>query len=329
MIRSTNQDLGEYDAICEPKHITKVWAVIENSLPKYWAKFVGRDIDQDPVAELAAKFGKSLKAKPKPKSTILEEIFEKAIAAYEKDAENYRRFFAPDALEEYRDDPNAFKQALARDVPVIAGTLRQRRAELKEWQIHFRSARANDLLELFSSVLDFQAEWAEEHPATTYSGLDAKGDPESFGLDPLDGDESMSLRSVVGMGIKSIVLFHLDPERLPARGRNALYGLYFLSGRGDFGLPSNSSEFLMVNDINPASDGSLIADQNYWYPYGLFSLYALRIYKWLDQQAASVKFVLDQSLRYVYVERFFESVCEEHADDLKTMRAHERFEVPG
>jgi hypothetical protein len=329
LIRSTNQDLGEYDTICEPKHIAEVWATIENSLPKYWAKFVGTDHDQDPVAELAAKFGKALKTKAKPQSTILGEVFERAIATYEKDAEKYRRFFAPEALDEYRDDPNAFKQALAKDVPVIAGTLRQRRAELKEWQMHFRSARANDLLELFSSVLDFQADWAKEHPAKTYSELETQGDPEAFGLDRLDGDDSMSLRSVIGMGIKSIVLFHLDPERLPARGRNALYGLYFLSGRVDFGLPSNSSEFLMVNDINPTPDGSIIMDQNYWYPYGLFSLYALRIYKWLDQQASSVKFVMDHSARYIYIERFFEAVCKEHTDDLKTMRAHERFEVPG
>ena len=57
--------------------------------------------------------------------------------------------------------------------------------------------------------------------------------------------------------IKSIVLYHLDPERLPPRGRYGLYGLYFLSDRDHFG-PSKSSEFLTVNDLNPVSDGSII-----------------------------------------------------------------------
>ncbi len=84
----------------------------------------------------------------------------------------------------------------------------------------------------------------------------------------------------------------------------------------------------MVNDINLASDGSMIMDQNYWYPYGLFSLYALRTYRWIDKRTSSIGLTLDRSLRYVYVERFFEAVCAQHTADLKTMRAQERFEVP-
>jgi hypothetical protein len=85
----------------------------------------------------------------------------------------------------------------------------------------------------------------------------------------------------------------------------------------------------MINDINLASDGSMIMNQNYWYPYDLFSLYALRIYKWIDGQAAKADFKLDRTVRYVYVERFFEAVCGQHTADLKTMRAQERFEIPG
>jgi hypothetical protein len=208
-------------------------------------------------------------------------------------------------------------------VPVIANTLRQRRAELKEWQYHFRTARAKDLLEVFSNVLDFVAEWSEAHPVDRYAELN---EVYGFGLHPLDDDETMYIVNVIGMGIKSIVLYHLDPQRLPPRGRYALYGLYFLSDRDHFNLPSKSSEFLMINDIVPASDGSIIMDQNYWYPYGLFSLYALRVFRWIDQRASNAGFALDPTLRYVYGERFFEAVCAQHSDDLKTMRAHERFE---
>ena len=138
----------------------------------------------------------------------------------------------------------------------------------------------------------------------------------------------MSIVNVVGMGIKSIILYHLDPERLPARGRNGLYGLFFLSGRQHFKLPSDSSEFLMINDLNPASDGSIIMDQNYWYPYSVFSVYALRVFRWIAERAQKTHVTVDPSVRYVYVERFFSAVCDQHSDDLKTMRAHERFEVP-
>ena len=210
-------------------------------------------------------------------------------------------------------------------MPVIANTLRQRRAELKEWQIHFRATRPKDLLEVYSNVLEFAADWQDANPRDVYETLN---EPSAFGLDPLDDDMSMKIEKVMGVGTKSIVLYHLDPERLPARNRNGLYSLYFLSGRSPFGLPTESSEFIMVNDVARASDGSIIMDQNYWYPYGLFSLYALRIFKWIAKRASTAGFTLDSSVRYVYVERFFEAVCDQHEGDLHTMRALERFEVP-
>jgi hypothetical protein len=118
---------------------------------------------------------------------------------YEKDAPKYRQVFNADALEEYRDDPNAFKQALARDVPVIANTLRQRRAELKDWQRYFRMARANDLLEVFCNVLDFIEEWRKAHRPDSYQMFDT---PEAFELDPLDNDEAMLIENVIAWSSK-------------------------------------------------------------------------------------------------------------------------------
>lgn len=325
MILSTNSELGEYDLVREPEHIAKVWEAIKGSLSKYWQGFIESESGIETLAPLAAKFGAKLPTISKSEVKLLGRVFEKAVASYEKDAVKYRRFFDPDALEEFQDDPNSFKQALSRDVPVIANTLRQKRAELKEWQMHFRRAKAKDLLEVFANVIDFFHDWSPKHTKSSYDQLD---EPSAFELDPLDNDETMYMTNVIGMGIKSILLYHIDPERLPARGRNGLYGLYFLSGRDSFELPSDSSEFLMVNDISPVSDGSLIMDQNYWYPYGLFSLYALRIYQWIDSHAKSIGYTLDQTVRYIYVERFLQAVCDQHKEDLKTMRAHERFEVP-
>ena len=308
MLRSTNQEDNEYAIVKRPEHVEKVWAVIEPNLSKYWSRFV-----------------ESIKNDGETEGEAANRVFDKAIASYEKDAKRYRDFFDPEAMEEYLDDPNAFKQGLSRDVPVNANTLRQQHRELTEWQIHFRSARANELLEVFSNVLDFHEEWSELHTVRNFVNHDAT---EDFGLDPLDDDESMSITNVVGMGIKSIILFNLDPKRMPQRGRNGLYGLFFLSDRQNFGLPSNSSEFLMINDVQPASDGSMILDQNYWYPYGTFSLYALRIFRWMKKRGEENGFAVDDRVRFVYVERFFQGVCDLHRDDLKTMRAHERFEVP-
>ena len=293
MIRSSNQDLGEYDLIQQPDHIAKVWSVIDASLPQYWDCFVESAVPPDPAVQLNTKFNTTRKKVPGEVGRVLAHLFEKAVHDYEKEAKKYRRFFDLGAFDEYRDDPNAFKHALSRDVPIIANTLSSRRTELKEWQKSFRMAYPKDLLAVFESILDFIGEWREAHPIDHYIRQASELEPSGFGLDPLDDDETMFIANVIGMGIKSIVLFHLDPERLPPRGRYGLYGLYFLSKMQDFGLASGSSEFLMVNDINPTPDGSIIMDHNYWYPYGLFSLYSLRVYNWIEARSQEVGVTLD------------------------------------
>ena len=180
MIRSSNQELGEYDLIRQPDHIAKVWSVIDASLPQYWDRFVESVALSDPAAQLAAKFKTSSKRVPGKAGRVLAHLFEKTIHDYEKEAPKYRRFFDLEALDEYHDDPNAFKQVLSRDVPIIANTLRSRRTELKEWQRSFRTARAKDLLAVFESVLDFIGEWGEAYPIDQYIQQACDSDPSGF-----------------------------------------------------------------------------------------------------------------------------------------------------
>ena len=72
---------------------------------------------------------------------------------------NIAIFFHTDAMEEFNDDPNAFKPLLAREVPVISGTLNQRSEALQEWQKHFRMSRSQDLFVVFFNIMDFKDEW--------------------------------------------------------------------------------------------------------------------------------------------------------------------------
>lgn len=324
MILSTNNDLGEYETILEPAHIEQVCKDIEGALPRYWQAFIDRESGKQPANKLAAHFGKA-QGKPTSPGVLATQAFAAAVQQYERSALKYRRFFGSEQMEEFADDPNSFKLHLAREVPVIAGTLNQRRAELQKWQRDFRGAKGRDLLEVFSNVLDFREDWTRAQSEPVYA---QHGDPAAFALDPLDDDDGMTLRNVIGMGIKSIVLYHLDARVFPQRARTDLYGLYFLTGMKDYGLASKSSEFLMINDREPASNGSWIMEHNFWYPYGLFSLYANRIFRWLDGQIRDQGGALDTHVRHVFVAHFFSCVCAEHLEDMKIMRAHDRFEVP-
>lgn len=324
MILSKNRELGEFEKIQAPEHIARVWGKIEDALPRYWDWFVDREVAKSP----SAKLGGLYRTSGGPASPTLSAVmasFASAVEHYEKYAQKYRAFFDHDAMDEYRDNPNWFKQNLAKEVPIIAGTLNQRRPELQEWQTCFRGAKGADLLGVLSNLLDFRTDWLLTHPEDPYRKYDSLAD---FGLEPFEDDE-MTLANVIGGGIKSVILHMLSPDRLPQRARSDLYGLYFLSGMDGFGLASQSSEFLMINDREPTSNGSLIMEHNFWYPYGLYSLYALRIYRWLEAQVQALGGGLDVHVRHVYVAHFMNQVCLEHVADMKVMRAHDRFEVPG
>ncbi|MCC9608573.1 hypothetical protein LOC68_09590 [Blastopirellula sp. JC732] len=326
MFRSiARTDNAEFELARDLRHIEDVWNEIATGLPVYWQKFLDRL--RPPASDVIEILGARVQQEPSTQAdgVLLVSAFDVAVEEFESEAAKYREFFDEGAIEEYEEDPNAFKHLMTRELPVIARTLRQSNKELKEWQKKFRLARPADLLAVFTNVLDFYDEWSANHSVVAYKSYNA---PAEFQLAPINDDENLNIPGVIGMGIKTIVLFHKDPQRMPQLGRFALFGLYFLSGRKSFGMISDSSEFLMINDETKAANGSFVMDQNYWYPYDVFSLYLLRIYRWISSKAAEQGFGVDDQRRYVYVERFLEAVCAEHLDDMKTMRAHDSFGIP-
>lgn len=337
MLRSiARTDSAEFELARDLDHIKQVWAEIAVGMPMYWDKFVeqlrakakGTCEDSGEIEILGTKVQKAKPKRPQASETagkLLAKAFDDSIEEFESEASKYHKFFDEGAMEEYEEDPNAFKHLMTKELPVIARTLRQQNKELKEWQKKFRLARPADLLAVFTNVLDFYDEWKQSHPNSRYKNYNT---PEKFGLSPINDDDDLNIPGVVGMGIKTIVLFHKDPQRMPQLGRYALFGLYFLSARKPFGMVSDSSEFLMINDESRAANGSIVMDQNYWYPYDVFSLYLLRLYRWIKAKADEQSFTIDDQRRYVYVERFLEAVCAEHVEDMKTMRAHDSFGIP-
>jgi hypothetical protein len=120
MILSSNQKLGEFEAIPLPEHIGRVWEEIASRLPQYWQAFVDRELAKRPAVALAAHFNPPQQKTPSTASVVTQ-AFAAAVQQYEKSAAKYRDFFDPEAMEEFADDPGAFKSHLAKEVPVIAG----------------------------------------------------------------------------------------------------------------------------------------------------------------------------------------------------------------
>lgn len=323
MLKSKAQEeTTEFERIREDRHVAKVWSKIEDSLPSSFEIFessIREGVSEDGLDQLKAHFGAASTARTSSTSASadLRREFSSAVDDVQKMQDKYKKIFDDDVLEEYEeDDPRGFKSAFAKDCPIIARTLRSRRRELLDWQQAFKRTKAQELLDVSSNLLEFAEEYVEAIPSGEYEAYDTIT---QIGLEGSE-EESMTIPGLIGMGIKSAILHHLSPEYFPLRGRRDLYALYFLSGRGDFGLSSATSEFIMVNDDHELRGSkNYRMDQNYWYPYGLFTLYSLRIYRALKARCRDRGAPFDDKYRYVYVHRFYEAICDHHQDHIRTM----------
>ena len=162
------------------------------------------------------------------------------------------------------------------------------------------------MLEKVTNICTFGREYFNRYDAATYESAKTYYD---LDMEYLDGDDC-SLSGVIGVGIKSRILYKLYPAAFPNESQNSIWSLYFLSGQGEFGC-EHGSEFLMIDDEDS------VTHQNYSYPCRLFAYYALELYKLLEREATKINLPLEKSYRYVVVDAFLSSVADKHEDDIK------------
>ena len=304
--------------ISQPKHIKKVWQTIESGHDKY----LKLALEEDPLHldGLAALGTLKRSAKSQVDSTHLVNRFMKAIDSFQSDADSYRTFFDPDSMVEYGSSPGAFKPALNKGCPIIRNTLRSQSEELLEWRKKYNLTQSRALLDMFTNLVDFHTDYIKATKPGGFSKFDRLSD---FDFGAVEDDEECRIEGVIGMGIKSTILHHLTPMNFPPRDRHSLLGFYLLSDCDAFGLPSESSEFVMYDPEKKLKDGTCYSAHNFWYPYALFTLYSLRLYRRLKTALTARGVELDDHYRFVYTQTFLHQVCQFEKEKISTFVAHD------
>ena len=62
-----------------------------------------------------------------------------------------------------------------------------------------------------------------------------------------------------------------------------------------------------------------ITQQNYFYPYGLFSYYAYVVYMLLKNKADELGAFIDEGYRYVIVDAFLSFISEQHSEGINML----------
>ena len=141
---------------------------------------------------------------------------------------------------------------------------------------------------------------------------EAAATQDDLGLEPLN-DGKYGCGGVIGYGIQSSLLYGLHPRNFAHRSQDAVWSLYFLSGRQDFGL-ADGSEFLMVHsDLGTC-------EQNYFYPAELFGFYALKAFLMLKSACKKLGITFYDPYRYIYLSRFCDHIADAHRKDITTFK---------
>jgi hypothetical protein len=310
---------NDIEDICyEQDHIDKVWDEIEKVLPTYFEKYIntegGHSVTADEIEKLAAKFGSTAKPKNKPKDIgkILKFLLRDAIDSYEKERPIYQEILGLESLEEYKYDVNSFKNTvLKNEIPLIRRTLQNKQAkELDKFRAAFNSAQPGHLFEVTSNIVrlayDLHGEWYKEEEFELVENCD---NLEHHAFDA----EGYTAFGVIGGGIKSHFLYKIFPDVYPNRSREGIWALYYLSNKKKFGCKEDS-QFLMIN----AKEGT--TQQNYFYPYGLFSFYALRIFSKIKEIYKKNTLVLPTEYRFVIVDNFLSFVAKTHQAEIDLLK---------
>lgn len=308
------------EEICyDQNHIDQVWAEIVLTIPEYFKSYTetesGNSVQESEIEKLAAKFGstsKPKKKKPKHTKAILERLLREAIEDFEKERKPYQEILDLGSLEEYKHDVNSFKNTVLKNqIPIIRKTLKNIQAkELDKFRAAFNAAKPGHLFEITSNIVELANEWRSKR----YDGIKFESIDSCEELDfHLFDEEKYTAYGVIGGGIKSQFIYKLFPEMFPSRSREAVWALYYLTNSKKFEC-KEESEFLMINE----NEGT--TQQNYFYPYGIFSFYALRIFNKLKELFATHQISLPIEYRFVPVDDFLSFVSRSHQEEIDILK---------
>lgn len=314
-----HQEERSVEPICyKHEHIAKVLITINANFLKYFDDFImleaGHKASEQAIIKMAEKLG-TLNVKSKKNinySQKFKNVLIEALDEFERDRDKYLAIFDKEALEEYKDDPQYFKSTvLKNECPIIHSTIHNKKAkELDKYRYEFSVSKPQDLLSVVSKLHCFANNYHNyNYDLETYDYISSYEDLKFSVLDT----EEYTVYGVIGGGIKSQMLYKIFPSVFPNRSRDSIWALWYLTEKKTFDC-KRDSEFLMI-DVKES-----ITQQNYFYPYELFTFYAHQIFQMIRKKANENNVYINPETRYVIVDAFLGFIAKQHNDEISVLR---------
>lgn len=260
------------DLVFDPTHIQDVLNVMKKTFAKYFTSFSNENIQLQ---------------------------FTAAIKNFEHEQERYLNYLDKDALEEYEDDPNAFKKHTRNNCPIIHRCLMSNDEVMNDYKASFNRISGRDLLDTVQNISKFGTKYAKKFDHTKHEKIKSF---EELGLEPL-ATEELTAAGVVGYGIQSNFLYMIHPHAFAYRAQDAVWSLFFLSDKQKFGFEEGSEFVIYATEYGTG-------EQNFLYPPELFGFYMLKIYLLLKEACRAEGIKFKNEYRYVYLDTFVKHVAD-------------------
>lgn len=268
------------DKIFDSDHIREVLVVIQKTFPKYFASFISENAQMQ---------------------------FAAAIQEFEHEQERYLKYFDEEALEEYEDDPNAFKKHTRNNCPIIHRCLMSNDEIMNDYKSSFNLVSGRELLDTVQGIAKFGKKYNRKFDHASHDKI--KGFDE-LGLDSL---AELTCAGVVGYGIQSNFLYMLYPHAFAYRAQDAVWSLFFLSDKQKFDFEEGSEFVIYATEYGTG-------EQNYLYPPELFGFYMLKIYLMLKEACRAEGIKFKNEYRYIYLDTFARHVANTERNSINFLK---------
>ena len=303
-------DIGkaEFKLIADQEHFDQVWKVMEPIVRRYAEGFV----------DGAARY-KEVGSPQNSYSAFIQNL----IAENDRLHEKYHDLFGLAVMEEeYAEDTEGFKSTILRkECDVIRKTLQSKTEALNEWKSRFYSCKSQKLYDTFYNMIDFAADYDRSMDEAAMQALDTITDCRLSEME----DDACYQSGVLGYGIVSNILNHMYPRTFPGSYKAGVWSLFFLSdGNKVIKTPTGTSEFCMVKDKTWSKTGIYEMEHNYFFPYEVFCLYTLRIFRVLTQCIAEkLQMEFPTDYRFLLTNAFYDYVTTENKAYIATLAGND------
>lgn len=252
--------------------------------------------------------------------------FDSIIGSFKVEQKKYLNFFS-EGWDDIGDDFKTFKRSLRTRCPAFSHALSSKTSVLNEWKANFNVAPPEKLYQVIKNIYTFYRSYNKVMTEEKMQTISSWEDNLLIGL--IEND--CYLNKVIGPGVESAILYHLDPQRFPGSYKYGIWTLYFLTGGISIDMLSGTSEFIMVKDAVISRTGIIESDHNFFFPYQVYAYYALMHFNQLNtglRNRYSISF--PNEWRFVIVSDFYTFVVNKNYGVLQTLTGNDdvlKFEI--